>query len=91
METTAKFELSPDFDSQLAAKVFTIMASAAETWGKHVDYPQYMDKQTAAKYLQVSMGTLNSWINHGLEFTQVKGVIRLSKTDLDSFMKANKI
>ncbi|WP_461243027.1 MerR family transcriptional regulator [Secundilactobacillus muriivasis] len=51
----------------------------------------YYTKQNAAKYVGVSMATLNQMLAHGLEITQVPGttVQRISKRSLDQFMQDN--
>lgn len=87
MKTTAEFELSPDFDSKLAAKVFQIMGAAAEAWGKSQTFPPYLTKQEACKFANISNGTLNVWIDEGLRVSQIRGTIRIKRDDISKFLE----
>ena len=87
MQAQATFTLAPEFDDQLNAKVWEALTHAADTWAKRADYPTWMDKGTAAKYLGVSRGTLEMFIKSGLKFTQICQTVRLKKSDIDDFMK----
>lgn len=90
MQTTATFQLSPEFDDQLAAHTWAAIDKAAAEWGRRADYPEWMDKRTAGEYLGVSAHTLNGMITAGLTYHQVGGTIRLSKAEINRFMQEHK-
>lgn len=51
------------------------------------EFGEWMDLATAAKYLDVSPGTLKNYRLKGLKVTEICNTKRVSKTDIDRFMK----
>ncbi|HDT7522701.1 TPA: hypothetical protein RD477_001305 [Enterococcus faecium] len=55
---------------------------------KKYQFPKYMNKMQAAKYLGVSYNTMmDKYVPAGLKMGIVNGVIRISKEECDRFMK----
>jgi hypothetical protein len=50
---------------------------------------QYTKQEVAIKY-KVSMRTVGNWIMWGLEVTKVSGVVRISRSALESFVMSSK-
>lgn len=48
---------------------------------------EWMDLKTAAKYVGVSQNTFYNFRIHGLKVAEIDSVKRVSKTELDRFMK----
>lgn len=66
------------FDQALAESVAKIANKSQAD-----DYPPYMDKKTAAKFLGCSRGTLDKWIKtEHLPFIKIDSVYRFSKEKL---------
>ncbi len=58
-----------------------ILAKVEQTW------PEYMNKQQAAKYLNISVNTLQNWIADGdIPFVVVGKMVRLNRHQLDACM-----
>lgn len=55
---------------------------------KKYQFPKYLNKTQAAKYLNVSYNTMvNKYIPQGLKMSIIDGVVRISKEECDRFMK----
>lgn len=55
---------------------------------KKYQFPKYLNKTQAAKYLNVSYNTMvNKYIPQGLKMGIIDGVVRISKEECDRFMK----
>lgn len=67
------------FDQALAESVAKIASQA----NRADEFPPFMDKGTAAKFLGCSRGTLDKWIrNENLPFIKIDGMYRFSKEKL---------
>ncbi|TLQ03784.1 hypothetical protein FEZ51_07695 [Pediococcus stilesii] len=62
---------------------------AFEEAGRQEQFPEYMNKKQASKYLNINDRTLNKFITQGLKITVLDGVQRLSKKECDRFMLEN--
>ena len=50
-------------------------------------YPLYMSKKEAAQYLNITLGTLNKWIDESdIPYKHIGKVYRFNRNDLDKFM-----
>lgn len=57
---------------------------------KKYEFPKYMNKTQAAKYMGVSYNTMmDKYVPNGLKLSIVDGVIRISQEECDRFMKEN--
>lgn len=55
---------------------------------KKYQFPKYLNKTQAAKYLNVSYNTMMlKYVPQGLKMSIVDGVVRISKEECDRFMK----
>lgn len=55
---------------------------------KKYQFPKYMNKTQAAKYMNVSYNTMmDKYVPQGLKMSIVDTVIRISKEECDRFMK----
>lgn len=55
---------------------------------KKYEFPKYLNKTQAAKYLNVSYNTMMlKYVPQGLKMSIVDGVVRISKEECDRFMK----
>lgn len=50
--------------------------------------PEYMNYTQASEYVGVSVGTMRKFVSeNGLPIVRLEGVVRLRKTDIDSFLQ----
>ena len=71
--------LPDDFFDQALAESVAKIANKSQT----DDYPPFMDKKMAAKFLVCSRDTLDKWIkNEHLPFIKIDSVYRFSKEKL---------
>lgn len=55
---------------------------------KKYQFPKYMNKTQAAKYMNISYNTMmDKYVPQGLKMSIVDGVIRISQEECDRFMK----
>ncbi|WP_318247681.1 helix-turn-helix domain-containing protein [Solibacillus merdavium] len=82
-------QLYVQFEQRLLAAILKVLneklsrevASSTEEWN------EWMDLKTAAKYLGVSPNTFYNFRVRGLKVVEIDNVKRVSKTELDRFMK----
>lgn len=52
------------------------------------EIPEYMNYTQASEYVGVSVGTMRKFVSEdGLPIVRLEGVVRLRKTDIDSFLQ----
>lgn len=75
------------FDQALAESVAKIANKSQKD-----DFPPYMDKKQAAKFLGCSRGTLDKWIkNEHLPFIKIDSVYRFSREKLVIWLNNHEI
>lgn len=85
------FELSDTALHQIGSVMQDMASKAFKDAGTRQQFPPYMTKQEAAKYLHVSSQTLSGFIAEGLGVTTVGNITRISKVSADKFMEAHTI
>lgn len=87
----AEIKLSPELENALKVAINTAAQKIADNANrKSNEWPLYMNKGTAAKYLSVSHNTLNEWISaEDIPFKHIGNSYRFNRNELDKFM-ANK-
>lgn len=50
-----------------------------------------LNRQEIAKFLRISLVTLNDWVNRGLPSHKQRGRVYFDKTEVKDYIKANKI
>lgn len=84
-------ELPKEFQEQLKKSVVQIVAEALGSISRDPKYPEYMDKQQCASYLNISVSTFNTWLkrtNKQIPFTLIGGSYRFKRSEIDKFMLA---
>lgn len=57
---------------------------------KRYSFPRFMNKQQAAKYMNISYNTLmQKYVPAGLKLSIIDGVVRISQEECDRFIKEN--
>lgn len=88
IDNKVKLELPDDLKQAIleivkdaAVQVVGSATQHDETW------PEYMNKQQAAKYLNISVNTLQNWIADGdIPYIVVGKMVRLNRRQLDACM-----
>ncbi|MFV0557970.1 MAG: hypothetical protein ACK5MW_04955 [Enterococcus sp.] len=76
--------------AKIDAHIDERVAEEVERIKKKYDFPLYMNKGDAAKYLGVAYNTMmNKYVPNGLKLTVVDTVVRISQAECDRFMKEN--
>ena len=80
-----KVELPKNVTDAITAAVFdsfkVVQKSATNDW------PLYLSKKQACKYLNISNKTLNEWISTGdIPYKHIGKTYRFNRNDLDKFM-----
>lgn len=77
--------------------VFTMVRSSVrvavnEAYTRN-QYPAYMNKAEAIKYLHISRPTFNTWEKNGITIPtiEIDGLRRYKRSDLDKFMDQHKL
>lgn len=73
----------------IVSEISKVMDEAKKLAETRTQFPRYMNKQQAAKYLNVSYNTMiNNFIGkNGLKVITVDGVQRIDKKDCDELME----
>ena len=81
-----KVELPGNVTSAIKMAVVDAFTEAKEK-AYSSNFPLYMNKKTACKYLDISNKTMDEWISANLiPFKKVNKVYRFNRNDLDKFM-----
>lgn len=84
---------SPAFEpikKQVDDRVRESIAEIVSSIEKKYEFPRYMNKTQAARYMGVSYNTMvQKYVPAGLQLIIVEGVVRISKDECDRFMKEN--
>lgn len=85
-QTAIKVELPKEITDAIKEAVIQAFQDAKNDTRKD-DFPLYMNKKTACKYLDISNKTMDEWISANLiPFKKVNKVYRFNRNDLDKFM-----
>ena len=77
-----------EIDERVAKQVQQNQDQLISYLEKKYQFPKYMNKSQAAKYLGVSYNTMmDKYVPAGLRLAIVDGVVRISKEECDRFMK----
>ena len=90
-ENTSKVKLElPDDLKQAILEIVkdaAVQVVGSATRRDEQTWPEYMNKQQAAKYLNISVNTLQNWIADGdIPFVVVGKMVRLNRHQLDACM-----
>lgn len=81
-----KVELPKEITDAIKIEVLNAFKEAKEK-AYSSNFPLYMNKKTACKYLDISNKTMDEWISANLiPFKKVNKVYRFNRNDLDKFM-----
>lgn len=76
------------FREQISEEASKKMEQIVEAIKKQYEFPRYMNKAQAAKYMNVSYNTMmQKYVPSGLKLIIVDGVVRISQEECDRFMK----
>ena len=84
-----KLELPDDLKQAILeiVKDAAVQVVGSATRRDEQTWPEYMNKQQAAKYLNISVNTLQNWIADGdIPFVVVGKMVRLNRHQLDACM-----
>lgn len=77
-----------EIDERVAKQVQQNQDELLSYLEKKYQFPKYMNKAQASKYLGVSYNTMmDRYVPNGLQFSIVDGVTRISQEECDRFMK----
>lgn len=80
-----KVELPKNVTDAITAAVFDTFKTAQKASTN--DWPLYLSKKQACKYLNISNKTLNEWIAIGdIPYKHIGQTYRFNRNDLDKFM-----
>ena len=80
-----KVELPKNVTDAITAAVFDTFKTAQKASSN--DWPLYLSKKQACKYLNISNKTLNEWIATGdIPYKHIGKTYRFNRNDLDKFM-----
>lgn len=81
-------ELPAEFQAELRNSVTGIVADVLQGAIQNKPVPEYMGKGGVCEYLNISRGTLDTWIRKGIapRYTLLGGTYRFKRTEVDSFM-----
>lgn len=84
----AEIKLSPELEETLKSAIFnTAEKIAKDSQLESSEWPTYMNKSMAAKYLGISNNTLTEWINSdSVPFKKIGRSYRFNRNELDKFM-----
>lgn len=86
MELKTKIELPKEITDAIKEAVIQAFQEAKNDIQQD-DFPLYMNKKQAAKYLGVATNTLSTWVaNDEVPYKQIGGVYRFNRIELDKFM-----
>ncbi|KRM93370.1 helix-turn-helix domain-containing protein [Loigolactobacillus rennini] len=78
--------LSDEMQNEIKQSIIDLAQATFEK-ASNQRVPQFMNKKTAAKYLNVSQVTFDKWtVNKELPEIRIDGCIRYDRNDLDKFM-----
>ena len=88
ISSKVKLDLPDDLKEAVLEMVRDAVAQVVGSSVQHEQsWPEYMNKQEAAKYLNISVNTLQNWIEAGdIPFVVVGKMVRLSRRQLDACM-----
>ncbi|MEG7637219.1 hypothetical protein SQQ66_02380 [Enterococcus casseliflavus] len=73
---------------QISEEAAKKMEQIVEAIKKQYEFPKYMNKAQAAKYMNVSYNTMmQKYVPNGLKLIIVDGVVRISQDECDRFME----
>ncbi|MDV7751727.1 hypothetical protein [Enterococcus casseliflavus] len=76
------------FREQISEEASRKMEQIVEAIKKQYEFPRYMNKAQAAKYMNVSYNTMmQKYVPNGLKLIIVDGVVRISQDECDRFMQ----
>lgn len=77
-------------DERVIEKVEQTQGTLISLLEKKYQFPKYMNKTQASKYMNVSYNTMmDKYVPAGLQLIIVDGMVRISQDECDRFMKAN--
>lgn len=80
-----KVELPKNVADAIATAVFDTFKAAQKTSTN--EWPLYLSKKEACKYLNISNRTLNDWLATGqIPYKHIGKTYRFNRNDLDKFM-----
>lgn len=80
-----KVELPKNVTDAIATAVFDTFKAAQKTSTN--EWPLYLSKKEACKYLNISNRTLNDWLATGqIPYKHIGKTYRFNRNDLDKFM-----
>lgn len=84
----AEIKLSPELENALKVAINTAVQKIVDDSKRESsEWPMYMNKGTAAKYLGISNNTLTEWIgSDSVPFKKIGRSYRFNRNDLDKFM-----
>ena len=87
-----KFSLESDTFKPIQERIDKLatvkMEQIIEAIRKQYEFPKYMNKAQAAKYMNVSYNTMmQKYVPNGLKLIIVDGVVRISQDECDRFME----
>lgn len=86
-------ELKIDLDSSVSVALEEAATKALEkaihNQTRKEKFSEWMDLKTGAKYANVSYTTFIKFRKMGLQVCEIEGVKRVSKTEIDRFLKGN--
>lgn len=87
----AEIKLSPELTNALKVAIADAAKSIVESEKmkrRDNQWPEYLNKGQACKYLGVSYNTLQKWTSEKIiPYKKIGGVYRFSRNDLDKFME----
>ena len=86
-------QLYEQFEQRLIDAILKVLNEKLNTRPERaIEEPnEWMDLKTAAKYIGVSPNTFNNLRVRGLKVVEIENVKRVSKTELEKFMKKHAI
>lgn len=81
--------LPPELQEAPLKMIHTVLTTAVNDIEKQKDFPPYMTKQEASKYLHISGTTFDKWQRElNIPVIQIEGVKRYKRSSLDKAMEA---
>ena len=84
-----ELDMPQGLGEQLKTLILNMTKEAFELHKEKMRHPEWMDLKEGAKYANVSVATFGKFRTEGLKISEVDGIKRVSKSEIDRFLKEN--
>lgn len=77
------------FGEQTATLIIKKIEDTLENYSKQINNKEWMTFKEAQEYIGVSFNTLSKMRRQGLKVCEIDGIKRISKSEIDQFLKSH--